>query len=47
VIGAVSEHVSPRGGLVVGGVACLVAAAIGMLAQARGDSRPEPGGAPA
>jgi MFS family permease len=47
VIGAVSEHVSPRGGLVVGGVACLVAAAIGMLAQARGDGRTEPGGAPA
>jgi MFS family permease len=47
VIGAVSEHLSPRGGLVVGGVACLTAAAIGLLAQSRGGGRPEPGGAPA
>jgi hypothetical protein len=47
VIGAVSEHISPRGGLVVGGVACLTAAAIGLLAQTRGGGRTEPGGAPA
>ena len=47
VIGAVSEHISPRGGLVVGGVACLTAAAIGLLAQTRGGGRAEPGGAPA
>jgi MFS family permease len=44
VIGAVSEHVSPRGGLVVGGVACLTAAAIGLLAQSRGRGRAEPDG---
>jgi MFS family permease len=47
VIGAVSEYLSPRGGLVVGGVACLAAAAIGLLAQSRGRGRAEPGGAPA
>ncbi|HMN98513.1 MAG TPA: MFS transporter [Miltoncostaeaceae bacterium] len=44
VIGAVSEHVSPRGGLVVGGVACLTAAAIGLLAQSRGRDRAQPDG---
>ena len=32
VIGAVSEHLSPRGGLVIGGVACLLAAAVGAIA---------------
>jgi MFS family permease len=49
VIGAVSEHLSPRGGLVVGGVACLTAAAIGLLAMSRGRGRghAEPDGAPA
>ena len=47
VIGAVSEHVSPRGGLVVGGVACLTAAAIGLLAMSRGRGHAEPDGAPA
>ena len=36
VIGAVSEHLSPRGGLVIGGLACLVAAGLGALAVARG-----------
>ena len=36
VIGAVSEHLSPRGGLVIGGLACLVAAGLGALAAARG-----------
>jgi MFS family permease len=35
IIGAVSEHLSPRGGLAVGGVACLVAAGLGALAIAR------------
>lgn len=44
VIGAVSEHISPRGGLVVGGVACLTAAAIGLLAQSRGRDRAQPDG---
>lgn len=44
VIGAVSEYVSPRGGLVVGGVACLVAAVIGLLAQSRGRDRAQPDG---
>jgi MFS family permease len=44
VIGVVSEHLSPRGGLVVGGVACLTAAAIGLLAQSRGRDRAEPDG---
>jgi MFS family permease len=44
VIGAVSEHLSPRGGLVVGGVACLTAAAIGLLAQSRARDRAEPDG---
>ncbi|HTI34469.1 MAG TPA: MFS transporter, partial [Miltoncostaea sp.] len=44
IIGAVSEHLSPRGGLVIGGVACLTAAAIGLLAQSRGRDRAEPDG---
>ena len=35
ILGWVSEHVSPRGGLVVGGVSCLLAAAIGAIAIAR------------
>lgn len=35
-IGAVSEHLSPRGGLAIGGLACLVAAALGGLAILRG-----------
>ena len=39
VIGAVSEHIGPRGGLVVGGLACLVAAAIGAAVLAR-EGRP-------
>ena len=41
IIGAVSEHLSPRGGLVIGGVACLAAAAVGAIAMAR--QRPSPG----
>jgi MFS family permease len=41
--GAVSEHLSPRGGLVIGGVACLVAAAMGAATLARGrDGGPQP-----
>ena len=36
IIGAVSEHLSPRGGLAIGGFACLVAAALGGLAILRG-----------
>lgn len=36
IIGAVSEQIGPRGGLAVGGVACLVAAAIGAAALVRG-----------
>ena len=39
VIGAVSEYLSPRGGLVVGGLACLAAAGLGALALARGRDR--------
>jgi len=35
IIGWVSEHISPRGGLVVGGLACLLAAGIGAIALAR------------
>ena len=35
IIGAVSEHLSPRGGLVIGGVACLLAAAVGAIAITR------------
>lgn len=35
IIGWVSEQISPRGGLVVGGLACLVAAAVGAIALAR------------
>jgi MFS family permease len=35
-IGAISEHLSPRGGLAIGGVACLAAAALGAIAIARG-----------
>lgn len=42
IIGAVSEYLSPRGGLVIGGVACLVAAAFGALAIARGSGGPRP-----
>jgi MFS family permease len=47
VIGAVSEHISPRGGLLVGGLACLTAAAIGALAQSRERHRARTGEAPA
>jgi MFS family permease len=36
IIGFVSEHISPRGGLVVGGMACLVAAGVGAIALSRG-----------
>jgi hypothetical protein len=36
IIGFTSEHVSPRGGLVVGGLACLVAAGAGATALSRG-----------
>ena len=36
IVGAVSEHLSPRGGLVIGGLACLAAAGLGALAIARG-----------
>lgn len=35
IIGWISEVLSPRGGLVVGGLACLVAAAVGAIALAR------------
>lgn len=35
IVGAVSEHISPRGGLVIGGLACLAAAAVGAAALAR------------
>ncbi len=35
IIGWVSEQISPRGGLVVGGMACLLAAGVGALALAR------------
>ena len=35
IIGWVSEQISPRGGLVVGGLACLVAAGVGAVALAR------------
>ena len=35
ILGWVSEHVSPRGGLVVGGLSCLLAAGIGAIAIAR------------
>jgi len=38
-IGAVSEHIGPRGGLVIGGLACLVAAGVGAAAIARGRDR--------
>jgi MFS family permease len=36
IVGAISEHVGARGGLVVGGVTCLVAAAIGAASLVRG-----------
>lgn len=39
IIGAVSEHLGPRGGLVVGALSCLVAAAIGFAAARRIDDR--------
>ena len=45
IIGWVSEVVSPRGGLVVGGLACLAAAAVGAVALARehgGGARHQP-----
>ncbi len=41
-IGLVSEHVSPRGGLVVGALSCLVAAALGLAAAGRVDRRARP-----
>jgi MFS family permease len=47
IIGAVSEHISPRGGLLVGGLACLTAAAVGALAQSRERHRARAGEAPA
>lgn len=37
ILGAVSEYLSPRGGLVIGGLACLAAAGLGALAIARGE----------
>ena len=39
IVGAVSEHLSPRAGLVIGGLACLAAAGLGALAIARGVGR--------
>jgi MFS family permease len=42
IIGLVSQEISPRGGLVVGGVACLVAAAVGALALSRERIAAEP-----
>jgi MFS family permease len=49
VIGAVSEHVGPRGGLAAGAAACLAAAAVGAVALAREARRrrPLPGAAEA
>ncbi|MGE0248909.1 MAG: MFS transporter [Thermoleophilia bacterium] len=38
-VGVVSDHLSPRAGLALGGLACLVAAAIGLAALARRDRR--------
>ena len=35
IIGVVSEHIGPRGGLAIGGMACLVAAGLGAAAIAR------------
>ncbi len=45
IIGWVSEQISPRGGLVVGGLACLAAAGVGAIAMARehgGGARHQP-----
>ena len=42
VIGAVSEHIGPRGGLAVGAAACLAAAAFGAVALAREARRGRP-----
>jgi MFS family permease len=42
IIGFISQATSPRGGLVVGGVACLVAAAVGALALSRERVATEP-----
>ncbi len=43
-IGVVSEQIGPRAGLVVGGLACLLAAGAGAVVLARGrDRRPRPG----
>jgi MFS family permease len=47
IIGAVSEHLSPRGGLVIGGMACLLAAAVGAAALARSGRTRPPGDTPA
>lgn len=38
-IGAISEHLSPRGGLIAGALACLAAAALGHAAARRMDRR--------
>ena len=41
IIGAISEYIGPRGGLVAGAVTCLVAAAVGAVALSRGTRGPE------
>jgi len=41
VVGAISEYGSPRAGLVLGGLACLAAAAVGAAALSRGRAAPE------
>ena len=46
IVGAVSEAMGPRGGLTLGALACLVAAAIGAVALARESREPQPGPVP-
>ena len=41
IVGAISEYGSPRAGLVLGGLACLAAAAVGAAALSRGRAAPE------
>ncbi len=46
IVGAISEHMGPRGGLVAGAATCLLAAAVGALALAREGRREQAGPRP-
>jgi MFS family permease len=46
VVGAISEHLGPRGGLAAGAATCLLAAAVGAAALSRRDRREAAGARP-